>query len=226
MRFPRVLTACAVAVSLVVVSGAARAVAAPGSGASPSPAQSGPLDGITGAIGGLLGGGEGGGGTSSPTPEPTPTVHKPGPGHHGPGGSGGSVGSHGSGSSPVGGLPLPKPGDDLPDHLCLPEQLASSLPSDIPTCLDLTTCKDGLTRDLEELPTVQLTELADYVQKVLGDLPACLASLLPTTAPSPSSSSSPTPTRTPSSEPPAPVEHEPAPAQPATPVNRQPAFTG
>lgn len=220
MRFPRVLAACAVAVSLVVVAGGARAVAAPGSGgATPSPAQSGPLDGITGTIGGLLGGGSGDDGSPSPTPTSSSSTHRSGPG------DGGSGGAGGSGTSPVSGLPLPKPGDNVPDHLCLPEQLASSLPADLPTCLDLTTCKAGLIRDLERLPTVKLTELADYVQQVLGDIPACLESLLPSPSPSPSTS---TPTATPTSKPPAPapVEHEPAPAQPATPVTRQPAFTG
>lgn len=220
MRFPRAIAVCAVAVSLVALAGGAQAVAAPGAGgATPSHAQpSGPLDGVTKTIGGLLGGGSGHHGSPSPTPTPTRTssTHKSRPVHGDPGGSA-------SGTSPVGGLPLPKPGDDLPDHLCLPAQLASSLPSDIPTCLDLTTCENGLIRDLEQLPTVKLTELADYVQKVLGDIPACLESLLPTASPSPTS---PTHTAKPTSRPPAPVEHEPAPARPATPVTRQPAFTG
>lgn len=216
MRFPRALVACAVAVSLVALAGGARAAAAPGTGATtPTPAASGPLDGITGTIGGLLGGGPGDAG--SPSPEPTRSHSAP---SHSPSGHGGSGGP---GTSPVSGLPLPKPGDDVPDHLCLPEQLASSLPSDVPTCLDLTTCKNGLVRDLERLPTVKLTELADYVQQVLGDIPACLESLLPTTSPSPSS---PPPSSPPSVPPPGSAVHEPAPAQPATPVTRQPAFTG
>jgi hypothetical protein len=217
MRFPRALVACALAVSLVVVAGGAQAVAAPGTGgATPSPAQpSGPLDGLTKTIGGLLGGGSGNTGSHAPTPAPSPSTHKARPHHDG---------SSKSGTSPVSGLPLPSPGDDLPDHLCLPGQLTSSLPSDIPTCLDLTTCKNGLVRDLERLPTVKLTELADYVQQVLGDIPACLESLLPTTSPSPSPSS--TPPSTPPLPPPGSAVHEPAPAQPATPVTRQPGFTG
>lgn len=211
----RALLTCAAVVSLVVVSGATRAVAAPGTGgATPSQAQpSGLLGGITKRVGGLVKGASGV--SPSATPSATPSSHPPQASRHGSGG--------GPGRSPVSGLPLPKPGDNVPDHLCLPQQLASSLPSDIPTCLDLTTCKSGLIRDLEQLPTAQLTELADYVQKVLGDIPACLESLLPTTSPSPSS---PTHTATPTSRPPTPVEHEPAPARPATPVKRQPAFTG
>lgn len=213
----RALLTCAVVVSLVVVSGATRAIAAPGAGGViPSqPQPSGLLGGITKRVGGLVRGASGGVVSPSPTPSVTPSSPAP---QTSPQGSGG-----GSGRLPVSSLPLPKPGDNVPDHLCLPEQLASSLPSDIPTCLDLTTCKNGLIRDLEQLPSVQLTELADYVQRVLGDVPACLQSLLPTAVPSPSP---PTHTAKPPSRAPAPVEHQPAPARPATPVKRQPAFTG
>lgn len=123
-------------------------------------------------------------------------------------------------------LPLPDPGESIPSHLCLPAQLQSALPSSIPTCLNLTVCKQGLVRDLEALPTVKLDGLAQYVQRVLGDLTACLTSLvpqLPTAAPTQPSE----PPTTPGSPPHGGISKPaPPPAHAATPVKQEPNFTG
>ncbi|MGH3319729.1 MAG: hypothetical protein ACRDN9_06015 [Streptosporangiaceae bacterium] len=137
--------------------------------------------------------------------------------------------SSGESADPGGGsLPLPAPGDSVPNHLCLPDALTSSLPSSIPTCLDLTTCKEGLLNDLATLPKPTLTDLVDYVERVLVDLPACLLSLLPTGSPS-SPPPSPVP---PAPKPPTharatpPAPQPPPTAKPAKPVRMQPNFTG
>lgn len=248
MRFRRVVLAGAMSVCLVGVLGAGQAAAATGDDPSGS-SKSGPLGGITDTVRGLLGQDSQ---TQDPStnPSPAPSV-KPDPsgplpgvlpgdgssdssgGAQGSGDSQHSTGSHDSSVSDPGGgglplisdLPLPDPGDNIPSHLCLPEQLQSALPSSIPGCLNLTVCKQGLVRDLEALPTVKLDGLAQYVQRVLGDLTACLTSLIELPSAAPSTPPSEPPTSTQSSPPP---EHEPAPAsaRPATPVKQEPNFTG
>lgn len=247
MRPRRAVVVGGLSVCLVGTFGVGEALAATsGSGGQGGSATSpGPLSGLVNAVGGLIGHGHRG---QSDPPAPSdppgggPLGILPGPSaspdplgdilpsgvptnpsgltRHLP-----SLPSASGNPQPSGSLPsLPSPGNSLPDHLCLPQQLRSTLPSSIPGCLNLTECKRGLVRDLEELPRVKLTRLAQYAQRVLGDIPACLASLLPA-APSA------TPTATPAQsvrQTPASFTHLPAPrrAPPAKPVREQPNFTG
>lgn len=254
MRFRRVVLVGTVSTCLVAAIGAGQASAATdGSGDDPGGSSGGLLDGLTKTVHGLLGqGNQDPSGTSTPAPsrktkqDPSgllPTLlpkNQSGNGSSddaggsndskgGDSGNGGSKGADdasgpGGGLPLIGSLPLPKPGDNIPSHLCLPAQLSDALPSNIPACLDLTICKQGLVRDLEALPTVKLTGLAQYVQRVLKDIPECLLSLLPTTSPSASPAHSSAP---PKPSPPRSSSPKPAPPAPAaTPVEQEPNFTG
>lgn len=252
MRFRRVVLAGAMSACLVGVLGAGQAAAATG-GSHANPGGSSPLGGLTDTVNGLLGQDQHGQKTTTPDPLPTPSTKSdpsnplsgllpsnqssdPSGGSQEPSQSGGShhstvshesTESGGGGSLPlISSLPLPGPGENVPNHLCLPEQLQSALPSSIPSCLNLTVCKQGLVRDLQALPTVKLNGLAEYVQRVLGDLTACLTSLvpeLPTAAPTHVSEP---PTSQGSSPPEASFAPAPPPAKPATPVKQEPNFTG
>ncbi|MGH3096810.1 MAG: hypothetical protein ACRDMV_12520 [Streptosporangiales bacterium] len=252
MRFRRVVLAGAMSACLVGVLGAGQAAAATGGSHDGPGGSSGPLGGLTDTVQGLLGQDQHGREATAPDPSPTPSTRSDPSGplsgllpsdqsSDPPGGSQGSshshhsTGSHESTDSGVDGgalplissLPLPDPGENVPNHLCLPEQLQSALPSSVPSCLNLTVCKQGLVRDLQALPTVKLNGLAEYVQRVLGDLTACLTSLvpeLPTAAPTQASE----PPTSPQSSPPE-ASYAPAPppsARPATPVKQEPNFTG
>lgn len=97
--------------------------------------------------------------TASPTATPTPTADPGQPG--------------------TGPICVPVPADLLNQ---LPADLRDQLPGSVPTCIP-ECLSDSVMHLLKQLPQDTLDELIADIESTLGELPACLESLLPSTPP-------------------------------------------
>lgn len=106
----------------------------------------------------------------------------------------------------------------------LRDQLPSQIPSQIPTCIPKC-LSDSVMRLLKKLPQDTLDELIADITSALGETPACLMSLLPSSPPSPGNPPSHHRHRHHRYLPPI-NTHIPSNAGPAEPVGGSPDFTG